>query len=725
MKRRILITFVALCMVISMLTLSSCELLDRILGSEDPHEHSFGEWEVSQEPTCIKNGKKIRFCECGETESEDIPAGHDYDVTYTCKVCGYHSDEVMTFTLLDDDTYQVGSADVSKLPKELTIPSHYKGKPVTTIAYSGFEYGSNLEKVTLPNTITTIMGCGFRSCKNLTEINLPDSLTKMEDSALSGCTSLAKITIPKNLTTLNKGVFASTAITEMHVPDNIKIIDDHAFSGCKQLTTITLPDTLERVGAGIVDATAYYKDQSNWGEHFLYIGNHLIAARNTLIIDLVIPEGTVSIAGKVFYERDELRTVTLPDSLTSIGSEAFFGCFGIDSFKFGNGLKYVYSHAFKSVRLGNIVLSESIEIIGSSAFYGAFVDTVMLPDKVIEIGSNAFAYTSFWNQRDLRENGILYAGKHVIAATRNINVSQSAAGECVIKEGTLTIANGAFSKNKEITGITIPDSVKRIGSYAFSECTNLEYARLPESGVEFFGERMFGDCENLREVNIPVGITAIGDYTFNGCHALESIVIPEGVVSIGDLAFNGCNSLKTLSLPSTLTAIGKPGTTVFAGCAKSLESITVSEGNPVYYSQDNCLMVRATKKLILGCKNSIIPSDTLIIGKYAFSGCDGLTELILPEGLTTIDLLAFNSCSNLTSVYIPASVTYICAYAFDGCDNLKSAVFADPANWKSTSLTSPGTYYGTLSESEIAYPEQAAFMLRHYRKDSIWVKFDK
>ncbi|GEM_PF-6444314 len=212
--------------------------------------------------------------------------------------------------------------------------------------------------------------------------------------------------------------------------------------------------------------------------------------------------------------------------------------------------------------------------------------------------------------------------------------------------------------------------------------------------VTSIGRTAFSSCIRLSEITIPNSVTNIGIAAFEDCISLRKITIPNSVISIGDDAFLGCSRLTGIIIGNSVTSIGSYAFNMCSG----LTSIAVASGNTKYHSNGNCLIETASKTLILGCKNSVIPSDGSVtsIGRGAFSGC-----------------------SSLTSIAIPNSVTSIGRGAFSGCSSLTSVTFVNASGWKA-SIYSDMSYSALLSSSDLSNTSTAAQYLKSDYSDRYW-----
>ena len=287
-----------------------------------------------------------------------------------------------------------------------------------------------------------------------------------------------------------------------------------------------------------------------------------------------------------------------------------------------------------------------------------------------------------------------YSGDVVIPATVTYNE---------ITYPVTSIEDIAFYGCHDLTSIVVPNSVTEIGQEAFGNCPGLT-SIVVESGNPRFDSR--NNCNAIIETTdneliagckntiIPNSVTKIGNFAFGACVSLTSIVIPNSVTEIGHYAFYSCDSLTSIDIPNSVIEIGYG---VFESCL-GLTSIVVGSGNPRYDSRNNCnaIIETAYNTLLYGCKNTTIPNSVTTIDDYAFYGCDSLTSIVIPNSVTEIGYGAFYDCIDLTSIVIPNSVTSIGDNAFCNCWRLADVYcyIADLSNVSSGNRTFYSNSYG-------------------------------
>ena len=297
----------------------------------------------------------------------------------------------------------------------------------------------------------------------------------------------------------------------------------------------------------------------------------------------------------------------------------------------------------------------------------------------------------------------LEAGNHVFKVwLTDVTIAKSPQCSSYITGATIpntvTTMSSTFSECTGLTRFDIPDSVTKLNNQTFKNCSALTAVTFSKNLTEL-GSQTFYNCRNLTgDIVLPDSVTSIGQASFNNCEKITSISIPEGVTVIKNATFSNCKELNDVTFPSTLTTIegqafsscngfrnlyiGKNLTNIsndaFDYCSK-LTSIVVSDENTVYDSRNNCnaLIETETNKLILGCKNTVIPNDIEVIGQHAFYGVEGITSVVLPNTVNSIGYYAFSRCYDLTSVTMSDNVTVINASAFQSCSGLSNCVLSN------------------------------------------------
>ena len=261
----------------------------------------------------------------------------------------------------------------------------------------------------------------------------------------------------------------------------------------------------------------------------------------------------------------------------------------------------------------------------------------------------------------------------------NVNIS-------VVVSGVSSISN-KLGPDKLIKQIKIDDSVKRIESSSFKDCSALIEITIPPS-VILIGDDAFSHCKSLTEIAIPSSVTKIGASAFIGCLSLTEIAIHSPVTSIEEDSFYDCCKLKRITIPSSVKFIKSQA---FGHCT-SLEQITVS---PSLVSIDYCSFnfCRNLKEITIpssvisignrafywcsSLEQITIPSSVKSIGEFAFYHCHSITCVSFqsPSAITSIQTSTFEMCASLTEITIPHSVGLIDHFAFKNCKNLKEVTF--------------------------------------------------
>lgn len=282
-----------------------------------------------------------------------------------------------------------------------------------------------------------------------------------------------------------------------------------------------------------------------------------------------------------------------------------------------------------------------------------------------------------------------------------------------------------YSYSSYIKTVKIENSIKNIGSYAFSDCANLTNIIISDS-VTNIGGAAFKNCENLKIIIIPDNVTRIGDSAFYGCHSLASVTIGSGVKSIGNSAFSMCSNLKKIEIPTSVTSIYDyafsncdslasvviPKSVTYMEdevfyCCDSLADITVDLENNYYSSDEYGVLFNKNKTELIKYPQGntrtsyIIPDSVIVIGERAFSYCTNLTNITISNNVTSVESQSFEKCYSLTNISISNSIISIGWYAFSNCTSLTDVYYTGTqTQWDNLSIDSGNTY---LTNATIHY----------------------
>ena len=560
-------------------------------------------------------------------------------------------------------------------------------------------------KITIPETVTNSTGDGASY-----------TVTAIGERAFANCTGLTCISIPKTVTTVNNG----------------------SFNGCTGLTEVIIEDTTEPMYMGYHSwGTAPYSGYGLFYDcplesvhqgrtltyYYSYQGGHSPFAYKSSIKTFTFGKDVTALNYCALYYCNNIETLTIPDGVEYIDTDAFTGCSGLKGeLTIPNSVKSI-GRAFRNCsNLTGITLSDSITRIEEGTFEGCLsLESLVIPEGVTFIGSFAFNHCEsltsmriagsvtqiancafdycsslkhlhFADGKEILTLGTGYNGSNYIQGafffsplesiylgrdiTHPTNAEpfeyKASITDITIGEDVTFLPYRCFLYCTGITTIAIPSSITEIGGNAFIGCNNLQEVHITDlaawCNINFHDPaanplcnyaNLYLNGEPVTELDIPNEVTAINNYAFYNYPNITSVNIPGSVASIGDYAFYNCNNIADLNIEEGVKTIGNYA---FYYCYNitSLE-IPNSVTTVASYAFHNC---NSAKSLTIG-------EGVTEIGKEAFSYCTALTgELVIPNSTTRIGSTAFYKCNNITSLSLGENITDIEDSAFSNCYSL-------------------------------------------------------
>ena len=341
-------------------------------------------------------------------------------------------------------------------------------------------------------------------------------------------------------------VIIPDSVTHKEATYHVTDIESRAFEFSNQMTSIDIPNSV------------------------VYIGDYAFGSCEQLT-GITIPNGVKQIGIMTFFGCTKLAYVKIPNSVTRIGREAFGYCIGLISIEIPNGVTSIENMAFKEcTSLTSIEIPKNVTDLGSGIFSGCNNLTTMKVAKENKV---------YDSRNDC--NAIIETHTNTLVA---------GCGTTVIPNTVSEIGEMAFDCHDNLTLINIPNNVKKINDFAFSE-SGLTSVKIPES-VESIGKLAFSRCKGLTSIEIPNSVRVIGKKAFEYCYGLTSVKLSDNILNLESSTFYGCEKLKSIEIPNKVVRIGNHA---FYGC-KSLASI-------------------------------IIPKSTKNIEQYAFCLCTNLSQV--------------------------------------------------------------------------------------------------
>lgn len=630
---------------------------------------------------------------------------------------------------------------------------------IQAISNYAFQNSAMLTSIDIPESVTSIGYEAFSGCAGLTQITLPSGLREIVSSLFYGCTGLEQVVIPEGVARIGQQAFyGCSGLTSITLPASVTAVDNMAFGGCDNLQKVCIDDLAAWCNIEFTDGESnpLFKAQ------YLYLKGEKAEY-------IEIPDGVEQIKQLAFFGYKNLRGVVIPDSVTEIDSSSFEDCSNLKSVETpAFAISYIPTSSLKTVAitsgeelpwgafraaafLTSVSLSDSVTKIGREAFSGcssleaielpglltdieycAFENctslvSVTIPNSVTQIDQYAFRGCSNLQSVSLPAIAAVCFTEHELLSvtiTGGEKIPANAFQNCtsletlVLKEGIGTIGSYAFAGCTSLERISIPASVTFMEAYVFNDCTGLkevvfaaetrlEYGRgfegcmniesatcfadmmyyLPQDSLQTaniiggstISNDTFYNATHLREIHISDGIREIGARAFSGCVNLSSLEIPDSVTSIGEHAFSNCG-VKELILSSAVESVG------YACFADSiaLESVIFEEGASISVLE---------KTLFIGCVNLrrlVLPQISDGIEPDALVDCTKLEELSVPfvgqnadgTGATNLGYLFGDETDNYSTV--PSSLKKVCVSgsypipdeAFDSCRFIEEVILS-------------------------------------------------
>ena len=476
--------------------------------------------------------------------------------------------EDLEFTLLEDGkSYAVG-AKSENVSADIVIPATYEGLPVTKIKGMGFR-GNKIRTLYIPEGVTAIEQEAIYWCENLQTLFIPSTVHSIAMWAIEDCPKLS-ITVSDKSTcfsSLNGALFDKNKTKIIRAPHYIE--------------SFVFPKTVTRI---YPEAFFTCKNLKSIviPEGVTSIGEAAFAGSG--LVEVKISKTVESIDGRAFSHCESLKNVDFcydgkssESRLTNIWSEAFSWCRDLQEVKLPDHVKIVDEEAFEDcIDVKSLYLGKELVTIGKEAFnYMSSIKEVALPKTVESIGETPFEKCSELKSILVEEGNPYFSSFDgaLYDKSKTTLIRCPEAKTSISFPNTLKNFEKAACRNAALTSVTIPNSVESLSKFAFDSCKSLATVTFPKT-LTSIAELAFNECSALTSITIDSNIETIGRSAFSDCRSLISVEIKDGVSIVDYGAFDGCDSLTSISFPDSVEEVGY---NCFWGCY-ALRSVAFGSG---------------------------------------------------------------------------------------------------------------------------------------------------
>lgn len=594
---------------------------------------------------------------------------------------------------------------------------------IAIIGAEVFASNTNIESVTLTDSVLSVEPYSFYCAENLECIIGGKNLSFILDYAFYGCSNLKDILSLESVMTIGEYAFAYSGIEKVSLPNTVSVLFDYSFANCKKLKEFAFNGLCVDIPSGMFLGC----DDLERCELTYYCtairSDAFTGCQN--LKQLYIPCSVKNIYAQAFPEAVNIyceKNAQFISQLTKSFNNEIYPNYEVVNGELLNyqsetGYDYVDENSEKVIDVPNVVtkicdevfaenqivtkvlLPECLDYIGYAAFYYADrIKSVRMPSEMSYIGEHAFNKATSLKSITIPDG---------LTTIERYAFFQTQISGCRIPNTVIEIKDGAFWHCPLLCSVYIPNSVQTISPMAFADC-NIRLTLFGESGSflpSYVAENSNVNGNNLincrmgfvlsgnelvsyigsdKNIQIPfsIGLKKISSEAFKNNTTIESISIASGINEIGDNCFSGCSSLTSLVMPSDIVTYGS---NTFSS-TNNLKVYCNENTNAYDYCIDNNIQVETDYDIADGVlnryngtnSNVVIPNNLCLTqignGSYydGFKDNNSLQTVVIPEGVVYIARDTFMKCNNLTTVVLPNSIMHLESFSFSFCGNLSN-----------------------------------------------------